>query len=224
MNSKYKTSEKQTIVARYKLGESVSLIAAETGIPRSTIYAWIKQPIEANSAKREISAKSYRLLENKVTRLEGIIEIMKKVGCNASDPLEVKLPALEALQGQYSVHMLCEALDVPRGTFYNFIFRNKRTNTWYAIRREELRGEIQKIYDDNRQIFGASKIRAVMNEHGYRVSKKLILELMHEMGIGSIRQDAKDIYEYAGRDGASRPRPWCMKTGEMVHGRRAHGA
>ena len=30
--------------------------------------------------------------------------------------------------------------------------------------------------------------------------------------------------EYAGRDGASRPRPWCMKAGDMVHGRRAQGA
>ena len=96
-----------------------------------------------------VSLKNYRILETKVARLQGIIEILKKAGCSANDPLEVKLPALESLQGQYSVHMLCEALDVPRGTYYNYILRNKRTYTWYAKRREELRIEIQRIYDDS---------------------------------------------------------------------------
>lgn len=77
----------------------------------------------------------------------------------------------------------------------NFIFRNKRMHTWYAKRREQLRIEIQQIYDDSHQIFGASKICAVMKEKGYRVSKEMVLELMRDMGLVSIRQDAKDMYD-----------------------------
>ena len=192
---KYTENEKSIITSRYNNGESVADLVRDTHFPRSTIYAWIKEAADRDFNKKSVSLKNYRILENKVMRLQGIIEIMKKVGCSVSDPLEVKLPALEALQGQYSVHMLCEALDVPRGTYYNYILRNKRTHTWYSKRREELRMEIQRIYDDSRQIFGASKICAVMKEAGIRVSREMVSELMHDMGLISIRQDSKDLYD-----------------------------
>jgi len=193
--NKYTESEKSIITTRYKNGESVSSLVIEMGIPRSTIYAWIKEAVDRDFNKKSVSLKNYRILETKVARLQGIIEILKKAGCSANDPLEVKLPALESLQGQYSVHMLCEALDVPRGTYYNYILRNKRTYTWYAKRREELRIEIQRIYDDSHQIFGAAKICAVMKEAGIRVSREMVSELMRDMGLISIRQDAKDLYD-----------------------------
>lgn len=195
MDQKYTESEKSIITTRYKNGESVSDLVAETGIPRSTIYAWIKEAADRDCNRKAVSLKNYHILENKVARLQGIIEIMKKGGCSISDPLEIKLPALEALQGQYSVHMLCEALNVPRGTYYNYILRNKRTHTWYAKRREELRLEIQRIYDDSHQIFGSAKICAVMKENGIRVSREMVSELMHDMGLVSIRQDSKDLYD-----------------------------
>lgn len=193
--NRYTENEKCTVISRYNNGESVADLVRDTQIPRSTIYAWIKEKTAGASNSKPVSLKDFRFLENKVARLQGIIEIMKKAGCTAHDPLEVKLPALEALQGQYSVHMLCEALDVPRGTYYNYILRNKRTNTWYAKRREELRLEIQRIYDDSRQIFGAAKICAVMKERGIRISREMVSELMRDMGLISIRQDSKDLYD-----------------------------
>ena len=195
LNSKYTESVKQFITERYHAGESVAAIISDNGIPRSTVYAWLKSSADIRSGEKEVSLKNYRLLENKVARLQGIIEILKRAGCSVNDPLEVKLPALEALQDQYSVHMLCEALNVPRGTYYNYLFRNKRTHTWYAERREMLRAEIQRIYDDSRQIFGAAKVCAVMKESGIRVSKRMVSELMRDMGLISIRQGAKDLYD-----------------------------
>lgn len=68
--------------------------------------------------------------------------------------------------------MLCEALDVSRGTFYNHIFRNKRDNVWYLKRREELREKIQQVFDESKQIYGAGKITAVLKERGYITSEK----------------------------------------------------
>ena len=195
MYNKYTDSDKQLVVNHYRNGLPIADIVSETKIPRSTVYAWIRKAVEQDDEKKEVSLKNYRLLEKQVVRLKGIIEILKKVGCTAADPLEVKLPALEELQGQYSVHMLCEALEVPRGTYYNYILRNKRTNTWYAKRREELRVEIQRIYDDSNQIFGAKKICAVMKENGIRISNEMVSELMQDMGLISIRQNAKDLYD-----------------------------
>ena len=68
-------------------------------------------------------------------------------------------------------------------------------NTWYAKRREELRLQIQEIYDESNQIFGAAKIAAVMKSNGIKVSDEMVRTLMRDMGLVSIRQSAKKLYE-----------------------------
>lgn len=194
--SQYEIKEKQAVINRYLNGESVASIVSISGVPRSTVYAWIKQFKNENAhPKNKISLRYIHELERKIVRLEGIIEIIHKAHCFDSDPLEIKLSALESLYGQYNVHMLCDALKVSRGTFYNHILRNKKSNTWYAKRREEFRAKIQQIYDDNNQIFGAAKIAAVMKNDGYHISVEMVRELMRDMGLLSIRKGAKDFYE-----------------------------
>ncbi len=84
--------------------------------------------------------------------------------------------------------MICDALKVPRDTFYNYIFRNKRDNTWYSKRREEFRIRIQEIYDDN-QLYNVAKITAIMKEEGYRISIGMVRGLMQDMGLISIKQE-----------------------------------
>lgn len=132
------------------------------------------------------------MLEAKIARLEGIIEIINKANILPNSPLNDKLYAAESISDDYSVHMLCEALDIPRGTYYNHILRNKRDNTWYAKRRETLREQIQEIYDESNQIFGAAKITAVLRRD-IKSSVNMVRQLMSDMGLVSIQQDAKKI-------------------------------
>lgn len=183
---------KQEAINLYKSGTPAAEIATSLSISGSTVYKWVK---EQNNVPHDLTKSSLRRLENKVKRLEGIIEILQGVNCTVSSPLNEKLDALERLYGKYSVHMLCYPLKVLRGTFYNFILRNKRDNTWYSKRQEDLRIKIQEIYDENNQIFGAAKIAAVLKEQGYRTSVKTVGKLMRDMGLISIRQDAKSIYD-----------------------------
>ena len=189
----YPEELKQEVISQYESGISVSKIAEELSISRSTVYEWIKQS-DQNSDVR-LTRSNLRLLENKIKRLEGIIEILQKAECTANAPLDEKLAVLEQMYGKYSVHMLCDALKVSRGTFYNHILRNKRDDTWYVKRQEEFREKILEIYDESNQIFGAAKIAAVLKEKGYRISDKMVRDLMRDMGLISIRQDAKSIYD-----------------------------
>lgn len=82
-----------------------------------------------------------------------------------------------------------------RGTFSNHLHRNKRNNTIFAKRREELRGLIQKVYDDSNQLYGANKIRAILSDRGYVVSDRMVAELMHDMGLSSIRNNSKNAHK-----------------------------
>lgn len=172
-------------------------ISEDTGIAKSTFYSWLKKyNIEKETAKKKtVNFRNFMLLENKVARLENMVDILKSVGGIEDIPLRKKLYLAERFYNEYSVLLICETLDIPRGTFYNHILRNKKDNTWYAKRKEELRIRIQEIYYENRQIFGEDKIAAIMKNEGIAVSTEMVRKLMREMGIGSVRQSAKKLYE-----------------------------
>lgn len=197
MRRKYSDEEKQKIIERYISGEASANILADTGIPKSTFYSWLKtyREEQENNKRQTVNIRDFHLLENKVARLEGIIEILQLVTCTAKSPLRERLYAAEQLLNKYNVHMICDALQIPRGAFYNHIFCNKRDNTWYSKRNEEFRVRIQEIYDESNQIFGAGKIAALMRSEGIKVNGEMVRMIMKEMGIGSIRQEAKKLYE-----------------------------
>ena len=191
----YTEEVRSQIITRYKNKESVINISKETCIPRSTIYRWINDYTAKTSISPNVKNKEIKELERKVEKLQTMLAIIHELGISVNAPLKEKLNAMAPLYGKYNVHWLCEAMRVDRGTFYNHIFRNKKDNTWYAKHREILREEILKIYEENRQIFGAGKITAILKQKGYRTSEETVAFLMHDMGLQSIRHRAKAIYE-----------------------------
>ena len=83
---------KQEAISLYGLGTPAAEIAISLSISRSTVYKWVK---EQNTVPSDLTKSSIRRLENKVKRLEGIIEILQGVNCTTSSPLNEKLDALE---------------------------------------------------------------------------------------------------------------------------------
>ena len=55
--------------------------------------------------------------------------------------------------------------------------------------------KVKQIFDDSEQRYGADKIRAVLAENGLRISTKRVLSIMQELGLHSIRTDAKKVYK-----------------------------
>lgn len=190
----YTETERKKIYELWQTNQPVSRITELTEASRSTVYRTIKG-YELKGNSESILRKYVAKLETKIRRLEQKLEIIKQVGCSPNAPLREKLVALETLYGKYSVHLLCETMEVSRGTFYNHILRNKRDNTWYAKQREILRVEIKRVYDDSNQVFGAGKITAVLKERGYNTCEETVRRLMKDMGLVSIRQRAKALYE-----------------------------
>ena len=194
---------KDALLQRYLNGESVINIIKDTGIPRSTLYLWISEAkaerektITEKENQESIDPKTYFKQKEKIKKLETIITVLHTAFDVSQIPLKQKLEILETLYNKeaFSVRLMCETLSVPRGTFYNYIFRNKRGNTKATQRREIMRNKIQKIYDESNQIFGAAKIHAKLKEEGEAVSVEFVRELMHEMHLQSIRIGSKKQY------------------------------
>ena len=190
-----RTEEKRTLVSRYHAGESVAEICADTGIARSTFYSWVKlYSVNTTISGHTVSHQELHKTKQKIQKLEQKVEILQKVNCTASAPLQEKLKELTKLYGQYSVHALCEALRVSRGTFYNHIFRRKEV-TVYDKRRAEMKEHIKTAFDESQQRFGANKIAAVLSAQGIPTSPKYVRDLMQEMGLQSITLYSKRDYQ-----------------------------
>ena len=195
MNKKHDENLVNTVVSEYSGGQSVIMLCAQYNLPRSTVYFWIKksQIIQASDGT-EVSYKEYLALKRRADKLEERINIIRESECSLSSALKDKLFALEQLYGQYSVHALCDALEVSRETFYNHIFRRKKT-TWYDVRREEIRDKVKEVFDESQQRFGSKRIHAVLAERGIKTSPGYIVELMREMGLESIGRHSKRDYK-----------------------------
>lgn len=72
--------------------------------------------------------------------------------------------------------------------------RNKNENTTYEEKKQELTPIIEKIFHDNNQIYGASKIHAILKDRGYIVGQNTVADIMHENGWFSIGNGAKKLY------------------------------
>ena len=121
-------------------------------------------------------------------------EILQSINPKAFNDRKLLLEEAKRLHGKYNVHVICEALKIPRGTFYNHIFRSKGENNSYAIRDKMLKKEIQRIFDEHHQILGAAKIAAVIRQSGTPVTEKKVRKLMHELNLQSIRSKSKMIF------------------------------
>ena len=81
MKSKFTQEEKQAILKRYiSRTESIAEIIASVGISKSTFYKWLSEYRDnlETETRKSLTLHNYQLLEAKVKRLEGLIEIIKK--------------------------------------------------------------------------------------------------------------------------------------------------
>ena len=204
MKKNYDAKMKESIAKRCLDGERVPVVALEMGVPRSTLYAWVSK-MKAELAEEErlcfeskaLDPREYFKQKERIAKLEGMLAVIKAASGVMDMPLAEKLRVLDEFyhDEKYSVRLMCEALEVPRGTFYNYINRGKKGDTVFARRREDLRQKILAVYYDSNQIFGAPKIAAVLKDRGEVVSKEFVRKLMREMGLESIRSGAKKQFE-----------------------------
>ena len=193
--AKYDENTIDRIMDMYlKEEKSGQAIAKKLGIPRSTVYFHIQKNIGYDSL--DFTKRNFRFLINRSKHLESVVSVLQESQCSANDPLKIKLKELERLSGgDYNVHVLCEALKVPRGTYYNHMLRSKGDDAWFNIRRVEIKEAIAQIFNESQQRYGAPKITAVLRDRGIRTTPELVKELMIEMGLACIRQEAKALYK-----------------------------
>jgi transposase InsO family protein len=198
MPTTYPTELKVKTIRRYEKGESIKALSQELHVSQSTLYQWRKEYCSIKTPNRTYTPKEFDAISRRLQKLEHQMGIIHQSGYLSSVPLQKKLATLEELYNQpgnpYSVHDLCEALGVARGTFYNHIFR-RADRSKYEEEQAQLMLKVKQVFDDSEQRFGAEKIRVVLSNSGIHTSRKRIAAIMQELGLYSIRVDAKKQFK-----------------------------
>ena len=194
MRKNYSKQQQSEIIKLYSSGNTVTELSNQYGIARSTIYSWLNDSKNKKLLNRKINMRDVFDLKQKCEQQEMIIEILKNAPCTVSSPLQERYAYIQSISDKYSITLLCKAMNVANGSYYNHVLRNKNENTLFAQKKAELTPIIEKIFHDNNQIFGAGKIHAILKDRGYKVTAKTVADIMHENGWFAVGTSAKKIY------------------------------
>ncbi|MDO5401351.1 MAG: IS3 family transposase [Eubacteriales bacterium] len=197
MSKRYDAATKEIILARYKNGVSASQVSQTTGISKSTIYKWVHTatPTEANENK--LTQRNIQNLNRKIKRLESMFSIIRSLPDDMIASQDTRLKYAEKLYGKsdYPLRVICDSLGIDKGTLLNRIHRGKHGGTQFKKKCDELRPIILQEFYDSNQIYGAGKMTVTLKQMGYRISEATVAKLMHEMGLFSVRNGSKKVFQ-----------------------------
>lgn len=113
-------------VKKYESGTSIKELSKTQNVASSTLYHWVKAYKTIPRKKGEYTPVGYQRLLDHKRKLDRQLEVIHLSGCIDLIPAHQRLFVLEDIHEnhpEYSIYELCEALEVPRGTFYNHIKR-----------------------------------------------------------------------------------------------------
>ena len=116
--SNYSPELKNVILSAYATRDiPVSRLLKQYGIPKSTFYNWLQET--KSPSTDTFNPTNFHRMKQHNEHLENMVSALKEAHCTPSDPLKIKLSEIDRLYGKYSIHVLCDAFNVSRGTFYN---------------------------------------------------------------------------------------------------------
>ncbi|MBE3558095.1 MAG: IS3 family transposase [Ktedonobacteraceae bacterium] len=84
---------------------------------------------------------------------------------------------------EYSVQLLCEALDVSESGYYAWQHREPSAHVREDARIAAL---IQQIFQEHRHVYGSPRIHAKLHEYGVHCGRKRVVRLMQWLGISAL--------------------------------------
>jgi putative transposase len=94
----------------------------------------------------------------------------------------VKFQFIAEQSQQYSITLLCQALEVSESGYY--AWKNRKVSQ-HCREDARLSAEIQQIFLNHRQVYGSPRIHAVLKARGIYCSRKRVVRLMQQLGLSA---------------------------------------
>ncbi|MBB7533683.1 IS3 family transposase [Escherichia coli] len=181
---------------------AICSIAPKTGCTPETLRVWVRQ-YERDTGGGDgglTTAERQRLkeLERENRELRRSNDILRQASAYFGEggvrpPLEKIMPLLDKLREQYGVGPVCSELHIAPSTYYHCQQQrhhpDKRCTR--AQRDDWLKREIQRVYDENHQVYGVRKVWRQLLREGIRVARCTVARLMAVMGLAGVLRGKK---------------------------------
>ncbi|ATY21099.1 IS3 family transposase [Escherichia coli] len=181
---------------------AICSIAPKTGCTPETLRVWILQH-ERDTGGGDgglTTAERQRLkeLERENRELRRSNDILRQASAYFAkaefDRLWKKLmPLLDKLREQYGVGPVCSELHIAPSTYYHCQQQRHHPDkrSARAQRDDWLKREIQRVYDENHQVYGVRKVWRQLLREGIRVARCTVARLMAVMGLAGVLRGKK---------------------------------
>ncbi|EIO58099.1 chromosomal integration site protein, partial [Escherichia coli TW10246] len=103
------------------------------------------------------------------------------------------MPLLDKLREQYGVGPVCSELHIAPSTYYHCQQQRHHPDKRSARAQHDdwLKREIQRVYDENHQVYGVRKVWRQLLREGIRVARCTVARLMAVMGLAGVLRGKK---------------------------------
>lgn len=103
------------------------------------------------------------------------------------------MPLLDILSGSHGVGPVCHELDIAPSTYYRHQEQRQHPEkrSLRQQRDDQLKTEIQRVYDENYSVYGVRKVWRQLQREGISVARCTIARLMKAMGLAGVLRGKK---------------------------------
>ncbi|WP_425341344.1 IS3 family transposase [Escherichia coli] len=181
---------------------AICSIAPKIGCTPETLRVWVRQH-ERDTGGDDgglTTAERQRLkeLERENRELRRSNDILRQASAyfcegGVRPPLEKIMPLLDKLREQYGVGPVCSELHIAPSTYYHCQQQRHHPDkrSARAQRDDWLKREIQRVYDENHQMYGVRKVWRQLLREGIRVARCTVARLMAVMRLAGVLRGKK---------------------------------
>ncbi|EMH1760117.1 TPA: IS3 family transposase [Escherichia coli] len=181
---------------------AICSIAPKIGCTPETLRVWVRQH-ERDTGGGDgglTTAERQRLkeLERENRELRRSNDILRQASAYFGEggvrpPLEKVMPLLDKLRKLYGVGPVCSELHIAPSTYYHCQQQRHHPDkrSARAQRDDWLKREIQRVYDENHQVYGVRKVWRQLLREGIRVARCTVARLMAVMGLSGVLRGKK---------------------------------
>ncbi|WP_374021081.1 IS3-like element IS1203 family transposase [Escherichia coli] len=181
---------------------AICSIAPKIGCTPETLRVWVRQH-ERDTGGGDgglTSAERQRLkeLERENRELRRSNDILRQASAyfcegGVRPPLEKMMSLLDKLREQYGVGPVCSELHIAPSTYYHCQQQRHHPDKRSARAQHDdwLKREIQRVYDENHQVYGVRKVWRQLLREGIRVARCTVARLMAVMGLAGVLRGKK---------------------------------
>ncbi|WP_170866392.1 IS3 family transposase, partial [Escherichia coli] len=181
---------------------AICFIAPKIGCTPETLRVWVRQHERdtggGDGGLTTVERQRLKELERENRELRRSNDILRQASAyfcegGVRPPLEKVMPLLDKLRKLYGVGPVCSELHIAPSTYYHCQQQRHHPDKRSARAQHDdwLKREIQRVYDENHQVYGVRKVWRQLLREGIRVARCTVARLMAVMGLAGVLRGKK---------------------------------